>query len=133
MDRIQYVNQKRPYQSLETSKISVDDEEKDDNNEMNVEESDEKESGDEGDDEKESGDEENDDDDDDDYEKESGDNESNESGDNDDESNDDDKSNECNKSSESDYTPVKPKSHRTREYLDLITTESVLYRLEGGE
>ena len=99
MDRIQYVNQKRPYQSLETSKISVDDEEKDDNNEMNVEESDEKESG----------DEENDDDDD---EKESGDDESNESGDNDDESNDDDKSNESNKSSESDYTPVKPKSHR---------------------
>ena len=84
MDRIQYVNQKRPYQSLETSKISVDDEEKDDNNEMNVEESDEK---------------------------ESGDDESNESGDNDDESNDDDKSNESNKSSESDYTPVKPKSH----------------------
>ena len=106
MDRIQYVNQKRPYQSLETSKISVDDEEKDDNNEMNVEESDEKESGDEGDDEKESGDEENDNDDDD------GDDESNESGDNDDESNDDDKSNESNKSSESDYTPVKPKSHR---------------------
>ena len=103
MDRIQYVNQKRPYQSLETSKISVDDEEKDDNNEMNVEESDEKESGDEGDDEKESGDEENDNDDDD---------ESNESGDNDDESNDDDTSNESNKSSESAYTPVKPKSHR---------------------
>ena len=96
MDRIQYVNQKRPYQSLETSKISVDDEEKDDNNEMNVEESDEKESGDEGDDDNESGDEEND----------------NESGDNDDESNDDDKSNESNMSSESDYTPVKQKSHR---------------------
>ena len=105
MNRIQYVNQKRPYQSLETSKISVDDEEKDDNNEMNVEESDEKESGDEGDDEKESGDEENDNDDDD--EKESGDDEINESDDN-----DDDKSNESNKSSESDYTPVKPKSHR---------------------
>ena len=103
MDRIQYVNQKRPYQSLETSKISVDDEEKDDNNEMNVEESDEKESGDEGDDEKESGDDESNDDDGDDDEKESGDDESNDN---------DDKSNESNKSSESDYTPVKPKSHR---------------------